>query len=459
VRKYLAALFLCHCGGGLSGQASLERALADVDRLGATTAALVVDAEDGTVLYARRPEARLLPASTMKLVATLFALDTLGPDFRFITRALLGPGDAGEADVCLDATGDPSFGGRRFEETEGAVDALADRIALLGVRSWRGALALCTPADDPPLGPGWAWDDAGLSYSARPTRFVAFENAFTLRLFGDGKAAQVQGDELSRLGLLLHVRFDASADDLSCRRPWGSPAVDCAMPARPGVYDTEVSIDDPLALLGVRLEDALRSRGVAWTRRLGPPPRTLAGFRPLHEVESPPLKELARVTNQISINLYAERLALAAAERASGRAGYAAYQQAVSTWLAGLLVSPNDATIVDGSGLSRLNALTPRALVQLLRAALGRPSGAPWLSGLAIAGASGTLKRRGAAAQGLVFAKTGTLSHQRAIAGLAYRDKATRHRAVFFAFLVGNHPGDTAATNRLLDAIMAALVE
>ena len=76
--------------------------------------------------------------------------------------------------------------------------------------------------------------------------------------------------------------------------------------------------------------------------------------------------------------------------------------------------------IVDGSGLSRLDRLTVRALAALLLSAWKDPSVArPFKASLAIAGVNGTLedRMRTGPARGVVRAKTGTTSLASALAG------------------------------------------
>ncbi len=76
--------------------------------------------------------------------------------------------------------------------------------------------------------------------------------------------------------------------------------------------------------------------------------------------------------------------------------------------------------IVDGSGLSRLDRLSASALVGILRAGAEDPAiSGHFVTSLAVAGVSGTLKRRLATrpTRGRVIAKTGTTSISSALAG------------------------------------------
>ena len=81
---------------------------------------------------------------------------------------------------------------------------------------------------------------------------------------------------------------------------------------------------------------------------------------------------------------------------------------------------PADAwQIIDGSGLSRRDAIAPEALVAILRRMYEPSGGSPWMTALPVAGRDGTLAGRmaGTPAEGNVRAKTGTMSNIRTLAG------------------------------------------
>jgi len=103
--------------------------------------------------------------------------------------------------------------------------------------------------------------------------------------------------------------------------------------------------------------------------------------------------------------------------------------------------------------------VTTSALDGLLRAALDRARLRPVVTGLPVAGLTGTLADRYAgrakAAAGLVRAKTGTLSHVSAIAGTAV-DRSGE--LLIFAFVANRVPSpDPTAAEGALDRLAAAL--
>jgi D-alanyl-D-alanine carboxypeptidase/D-alanyl-D-alanine-endopeptidase (penicillin-binding protein 4) len=163
---------------------------------------------------------------------------------------------------------------------------------------------------------------------------------------------------------------------------------------------------------------------------------------------------------QVSDNDLAESLGRAVAVRSASSATFAGESAAVTAAVRRLGVDLAGVRLVDASGLSRLDRMTPEALVQILRLALGdaRPELRPLVQGLPVAGFSGTLgdryrTRRSAAAAGVARAKTGTLLGVNALAGYVVdRDG----RMLVFAF-VTDHAVGVDPTETALDRVVARL--
>lgn len=139
---------------------------------------------------------------------------------------------------------------------------------------------------------------------------------------------------------------------------------------------------------------------------------TTAAVLQLYDSQTPfrssSIGEWIRVTNLKSNNGYANTLL-----------SHLGGSQRVKEALAQLGVDPSGYRLVDGSGLSRQNTATPRALVDILKAMNSASSRETFYSSLPVAGVSGTLtnRLRYPSAQGKVHAKTGTLRGVRALSG------------------------------------------
>lgn len=157
------------------------------------------------------------------------------------------------------------------------------------------------------------------------------------------------------------------------------------------------------------------------------------------------LKEWVEVTNLRSNNYYADTLL----KRVGGGA-------TAKQILSEMGINPSGFHFADGSGLSRRNLATPRVLVDTLRVMYYSPQRDLFLASLPTAGISGTLRNRmkQTPVQGIVHAKTGTLTGVRALSGyLDHRDNGT----VIFS-IIANHPNQSGtALVRAIDEIVLIL--
>ena len=101
------------------------------------------------------------------------------------------------------------------------------------------------------------------------------------------------------------------------------------------------------------------------------------------------------------------------ATRGDDKAGLAV----VRSWLEGAGIPTKNLALHDGSGLSRLNLVTPESTIGLLSAISKSKNAGVFKDSLAIAGRDGTLRNRFRPAAGRIFAKTGTLSNIDALSG------------------------------------------
>ena len=154
----------------------------------------------------------------------------------------------------------------------------------------------------------------------------------------------------------------------------------------------------------------------------------LQKLNPQSPMRSTTLGQWIKVTNVRSNNNYAEALLRHLGGSQSAR-------QALTQ----LGVNPNGYRMADGSGLSRRNLATPRALVDTLRAMYYAPGKDTFYASLPVAGVSGTLRNRmrRTPAQGVVLAKTGTLRGVRALSGYLNNP---RYGTLVFSILA-NQPG------------------
>lgn len=195
--------------------------------------------------------------------------------------------------------------------------------------------------------------------------------------------------------------------------------------------------------------------------QLSPPepsqPTPSAAAIVLAEHMSLPFVADVRVINKTSQNLHAE-LALRLAGKLSGTGdSFEAGSAAVRQFLLKAGVHEDDFVLLDGSGLSRRDLVTPEAVAQVLFYAHKQPWSVDFEDSLPVAGIDGSLSERflNSPAAGLIHAKTGTLSHVSALSGYGQTLEG-RHFA--FSIFCNNHNLPTSKAITAIDEIVRALV-
>ena len=190
---------------------------------------------------------------------------------------------------------------------------------------------------------------------------------------------------------------------------------------------------DPPRFVADRFRAALGSRGVEVARsgRTGSAPETST---PIASVNSSTLAALVRHTNQVSDNYFAETLLKGLGARFAQGGTTLAGSAVVRSFEKQLGIS---SSVLDGSGLSRGDGVSPSTVGRLLLAVDDKPWFSALYRSLPLAGRSGTLRKRmrGTAASGRCRAKTGTLIGVSALAG--YCRSRSNHRIAFALMMNG----------------------
>ena len=444
---------------------------------------LVVNLDTGDTLYERDSQKRFVPASTQKLVTTASALTLLGPDFQYTTRLYTdGAVRAGSllGDLVIRGAGDPTLGSDRFGDEPLAVfRAWADSLRTAGITRIAGDIVGDDNVfDDTPYGLGWAWDDFVYGYGAETSGLTFQEGTIAMTVQGTRSGARarllweplltdyitVENDSRTRrAGVRVKEGY---ARELSSNRF----VITTEVPAG-GEDEEALAVHNPTRYTAHTLRLVLLGRGIAVEGtaidaddRL-PPPR-YDRMTPVASHTSPPLAAIVKETNQRSNNLYAEHLLRTlGAQFYQGREEEPGSIEAGVEALAPVLmeagIDPETLQLVDGSGLSFMNRLTPQALVRLLTFMARHPDPAvreAFLASLPVGGESGTLagRYRSGAARGNVQAKTGYVNSARTLAGYVTTARGER---VAFALLCNDYASPTRRVNEAQDEIVEALAQ
>ena len=198
----------------------------------------------------------------------------------------------------------------------------------------------------------------------------------------------------------------------------------------------------------------LKKRGIRTTaEKITPEDAFLKSADPLVLSVSPTLETMVKWTILWSDNVLAERLARLAAVTSGQAFNTQGVENTFHTVLTSFGIDPDKIEVSDGSGLSKQNRVTAKAIADLLMKIRNEPKYASIYDGLPIGGVSGTLQNRflttAPQAVGLVHAKTGTLSGTVSLAG--YVD--SEDRQYIFVAIADKIPRRYSASERARDTL------
>ncbi|MFD5467194.1 D-alanyl-D-alanine carboxypeptidase/D-alanyl-D-alanine-endopeptidase [Kitasatospora sp. NPDC127059] len=396
-------------------QQALAPALGDKS-LGTVTIA-VADAADGRLLYGSGENTPATPASTTKLATTVAALSLIPADTRLTTRVVRG---ADPGTVTLVGGGDPTL------------TALpADQVQIGGQPA---------DADTAPASLEALARQTATALKAAGTTTVKLD--YDLSLYSG--SPQHRNPDNQNIALVVPLMVDEARIDPKSRE------------------DAPARVADPAGAAATAFATMLAAQGVTVEGKAKPAAAPAATDAPvLGKVDSPTVARLVERLLTTSDNQLAEAIARQVALAGHQPASFEGAATAVTQELAKLGVPMTGVVLHDGSGLHPDNEIPPAVLVKLLALAGSdqHPTLRPVLTGLPVAGFTGTLNKRygsgsGAAdAAGLIRAKTGTLSGVNTLAGTAVDADG---RLLAFAVMTRTAaPADTARA--AMDRIAARL--
>ena len=423
-------------------------------------ALLVVDAQNPAAppRLSHRAGAPMQAASVIKLVTTFAGLELLGPAYTWSTPVYVdGSVQAGvlNGNVYIQGQGDPKLVLERLW-------LLLHRVQGLGIHTVQGDIVLDRSAFALDTTDPGAFDGEPLRpYNASPDALLINYKSVVMAFTPDRQRhiAQVQFDP-PLWGVQMQTTVPLS--DAPCGDYRGLLKANFADPKRirfGGSYPADcgekiwpVAYADPDSYAPRAVQGLWNSRGgkVSGTGRYGTVPAALLAAAPALEVRSPPLAEIIRDINKFSNNVMAQQLFLTLGREGKGDvATLSSARAVVERWWQSRISSTEPLELDKGSGLSRQERISARALGQLLQAAYRSPLMPELVASLPLSGVDGTLKRAKVASPGSAHLKTGSLNGVTAIAG--YVDGASGKRYALVALI--NHP-NAASARATLDALV-----
>ncbi|MFK7897526.1 MAG: D-alanyl-D-alanine carboxypeptidase/D-alanyl-D-alanine-endopeptidase [Myxococcota bacterium] len=459
-------------------ESRIKRVLARKVLKNASVGIHVVRASDGQPVYGRGSDALLIPASNQKILTALAALERFGPTHRFSTRvwAPAPPNIEGVVDeLIVQGGGDPAMNSEDWWR-------LAADLRREGLRGVKGDVRVDDSHFD---GPGWhpSWGrPSSRAYHAAVGALTANYGTFFVSIWPQkdvGSSVLVDVDPPVKY---LRVRNQArtaargTRPKLSVGRDRGRQTegppeeiVQVSGVARQGdqVDRFPRSVLDPGLYAGSVLAYQLGANGVFVDGAVGRSSAGPAGYSLILDRPGRTVAEAVQLCMKYSNNSIAETLVKnLGAWAGTPLSGDPARQgtwpvgiRAVREGLGRMQVDLSEANLVDGSGLSIQNRVTPRVLVQALSA--GQSSfafGPEFMASFPIAERDGTLEKRLRGKQGRIRAKTGLLSDAKvtALSGFAERQDG---ETLIFSILVNGHSGSSRGAMDAVDEIAAALAD
>ncbi|MBI3284343.1 MAG: D-alanyl-D-alanine carboxypeptidase/D-alanyl-D-alanine-endopeptidase [Burkholderiales bacterium] len=447
--------------------ADMEAALNKAELPISTLSVYVAPAGGGQPALELESGRAMSPASTMKLLTSLVALEELGPAFRWKTQIL---GDATiskdvlRGNLYLRGGGDPNLSWEKL-------GMMLRTLRQQGLRKISGDLVLDRHYFQPqrPDLIGAPFDEhPDAYYNVIPDALLIHSNLTAIGL--EANADKLTAHLLTPLAdVRLHNRL--RLNDLPCSEwesGWLSPTIaskrDLLEITLNGSFPRRCQASTHLNLLDrnqyiARMLRALwQEMGGSWQGQVrdGSVPDTAIL---LAERLSDTLADTLRIVNKQSDNGMARLLYLTLGAEAAERNGgdtLPAAEARVRGWLARHAIADDGLVLENGSGLSRLERLSAHQLAALLQAAALSNWSPEFTSSLPIAALDGTMRKRlhGSPAEQRARIKTGTLNGSTAIAGYV-KDS---HEQQWIVVGIVNHP-EARKARAALDALICWVAE
>ena len=453
---------------------------------------LAIRGTDTLAQYNR--ELKMVPASNVKLITTGLALTRLGPEMRFQTcLAYSGSLADGvlDGDLYIVGGGDPTIasGSECADSLEITFSRWKGLLDAAGIKFIRGRV-IGDPRifKQPAIGLSWQAEDLGYNYGAGPAGLSFFENSqtFSLSPGAPGEAPSISPlypdtpwmsfvnsattgpSGSSNTVYYINTAFgpfgefhgsypaDRRATRLECSNAFG--AYTCAYFFHNYLLNNGVLVEGGYADVspqGIVRSDLLFSD-------LGSPAAPQEKLTRLGACQSPRLDSIIRDTNFDSDNFYAETLFNMLSLSLYGNADRDSSALAATELLRSMgLETDNNCRLIDGSGLSRKNYVSPEFFVRFLKKMYSSKYRDSYLQSLPSPGSKSTLKHRlGKVPDELkarVKMKSGSMNGVLCFSGYILSPDGDRSKTIVFSILTNNVTAPSYAVGIYLDEIIVSL--
>ena len=425
----------------------------------ATLCVSVYDAASGQRLYGHDDQRAVVPASLQKLLTTGTGFARLGDSFRFATRLLMhGEVDRDgvlHGDLYIVGGGDPLLGSYRYRQTTSDTLFALWTAALRsrGVQRIDGRIHYVSSVfSGPQQHDSWQHGDVGNYYGAGATGLNFHENMYFVHFNGGTR----QGDpatvaRTNPKNITLHALNEVTTGPAGSGDQvvvYGLPqfterVYSGTVPLGASDFAVRAALPNPARSCADLLATYLRSHGISVSlgaqEALVPPD----SVRTVSEYLSPSYKTIAQYTNHTSNNVYAEAIFKYLGYKSSGSGSFASGAKAVEDYLKEKGLPLDGVSVVDGSGLSRLNSVTADFLGRYLSMLRNEPFYEAFFSTLRTAD------------NPAVHYKSGTMQGVRSQAGYIRQGG----RTLAYAVVLNGHTASASVAGAEIDRIVKAIIK
>ncbi len=460
----------------------LVKLKADKDLKNAAISFYAIDTKTGETIAELNPNMSMVPASTQKLFTTATVLELSGTEYRYKTKIQY----SGKIDktkkilygnIYIKGGGDPTLGSKHFYKGR-QFDFIEQSIAEIkkaGINSIKGrVIADASIYSCEIASPKWLWEEIGNYYGIAANGLTVHDNLYKVHFkssYQAGKLTKVTRISPEIPQLQIHNQVLSSNIRSDEAYIYGAPYtytrfIRGTIPKGRNDFSIKGSIPDPAYFLAWRFQQELDSSGINCNKKattlclLEYEGDTIKDKKiTLKTIYSPKIIDIINKTNKNSNNLFAEHLL--------NHIGYIKHKEgslqsgtkAVFNFWKLKGMDTDGLQLHDGSGLSRLNSISAKQFVFLLKymKTKGKYYTA-FYNSLPEAGKSGTLKSLGknTIIAGNLHAKSGSVARVRAYAGYL-RTKSGRELA--FSVNISNYNCSSREVKKKITALMIAMGE
>lgn len=336
----------------------------------------VSDNQTNEKLIESKPQLSLVPASILKTITTATALEVFGPEFRFQTTLSYSGtvrNDTLFGDLQIVGGGDPTLGSEYFPETKTFQEKWIKALHNKNIKVITGCLILDATIYESHMIPNtWVWEDIGNYFGAGASGISVFDNIYEIHLKSEdvaGKLTKIIGinPEVPNLELTNEVlSSDYNSDEAYV---FGSPeenqrVIRGTIPKNQADFVVKASLPNPSALLASEFRKKISANGIAISGKTKF--EKAVGSEKLSVIQSPPLRDIIKVTNHESVNLFAEHFLKHLAFQKTGLGTTEDGCKFVVQFWKDKGLDMTGFFMNDGSGLSRFNSVTASQMVNIL---------------------------------------------------------------------------------------------